>query len=124
MADMSGLAVTVDTRAAAVVVAIGGEIDQATAGDVEKGVDQGVTAAVERGVRRLVIQLDEVTFCGSAGLAQLVMADGAATLHGLDLVLVVTPGGMVERVLKLTDLLGMFTIVATRDQALVLPPSS
>jgi anti-sigma B factor antagonist len=94
------------------VMHVVGEIDTLTAPVLRSRLDEQVSA-----VRLLVLDLSEVTFLGSAGLAVLVAAkdDADRRRHTLRLV----PGSrIVTRALEATGLLGLFEIADGVPQAL------
>lgn len=68
-------------------------------------------------VHRLVLDLTDVTFLGSAGLAALMAAREDARRRG-HLLLVVPGSRIVRRALEVTGLLGQFTIVDGVPEAL------
>jgi anti-sigma B factor antagonist len=94
------------------VMHVVGEIDTLTAPVLRSRLDEQVSAA-----RLLVLDLTDVTFLGSAGLAVLVAAkdDADRRRHTLRLV----PGSrIVTRALEATGLLGLFEIAEGVPQAL------
>ncbi len=94
------------------VMHVVGEIDTLTAPVLRSRLDEQVSAA-----RLLVLDLTDVTFLGSAGLAVLVAAkdDADRRRHTLRLV----PGSrIVTRALEATGLLGLFDIAEGVPQAL------
>ena len=94
------------------VMHVVGEIDTLTAPVLRSRLDEQVPA-----VRLLVLDLSDVTFLGSAGLAVLVAAkdDADRRRHTLRLV----PGSrIVTRALEATGLLGLFEIADGVPQAL------
>ncbi|OZM83449.1 STAS domain-containing protein [Pseudonocardia sp. MH-G8] len=94
------------------VMHVVGEIDTLTAPVLRSRLDEQVSA-----VRLLVLDLSDVTFLGSAGLAVLVAAkdDADRRRHTLRLV----PGSrIVTRALEATGLLGLFEIADGVPQAL------
>jgi anti-sigma B factor antagonist len=94
------------------VVHVVGEIDTLTAPVLRSRLDEQVAA-----VRLLVLDLSDVTFLGSAGLAVLVAAKDDADRRGHTLRLV--PGSrIVTRALEATGLLGIFDIAEGVPQAL------
>lgn len=80
------------------LIALGGELDVATVGALE----QGVAAAIGRGATSVVIDLSELTFVCSSGLAALLRLSRRAARNefGLELVL---GSGPVVRLVELTD---------------------
>jgi anti-sigma B factor antagonist len=94
------------------VIHVVGEIDTLTAPVLRSRLDEHIPA-----VRLLVLDLTDVTFLGSAGLAVLVAAkdDADRRQHTLRLV----PGTrIVTRALEATGLLGLFDIAEGVPQAL------
>ncbi|MHA6629606.1 STAS domain-containing protein [Pseudonocardia sichuanensis] len=94
------------------VMHVVGEIDTLTAPVLRSRLDEQVST-----VRLLVLDLSDVTFLGSAGLAVLVAAkdDADRRRHTLRLV----PGSrIVTRALEATGLLGLFEIADGVPQAL------
>lgn len=83
-----------------VVVRIAGEVDLASAPRLAELIRQRLTAAVLRG---LVLDVSEVTFCGSAGLELMLHAQARSEQRGITMRLV-HGGGAVQRLLELTDL--------------------
>ncbi|WP_051385909.1 STAS domain-containing protein [Actinokineospora inagensis] len=104
MADL--LAITVDERAAEVVVGVVGQLDFGTTPRLT-GV---VTPVVESG-RPVVLDLGRLSFCDSSGLSALVRLHKAATAAGGSLVLA-RPGPQVAATISATALDRLFTIEA------------
>jgi anti-sigma B factor antagonist len=74
-------------------------------------------AEQQSAVPKLVIDLSEVSFLGSAGLAALVEAKDAADRHGGQLLVV--PGSRIaRRALEATGLLSLFTVADDVPEAL------
>ena len=101
----------------AVVVAPRGEIDAANAAAVRAGIESGVSLAGERGVGLVVVDMTRVGFCGSAGLAALVVCQRLARERGQDLVVVAEEEGVVENVLIVSGLISMLTVRISLDHA-------
>lgn len=95
------------------VVSVGGEVDIFTAPRFK----QCLVELLDAGVRRLVVDLSDVTFIDSTALG--VLIGGVRRVHSaggaMTLVVVTRP---VERVLGVTGLDRIFVIHATRDEAL------
>lgn len=94
------------------VVAVAGELDLVTAGDLLNR----VTDVVEAGAHRVILDLNELTFCDSAGLSVLIRIrkrvgefDGALILA--------RPTSPVRSVLELTGLTTIIPTFATLDEA-------
>ena len=74
-------------------------------------------AEQQSAVHKLVVDLSEVSFLGSAGLAALVEAKDAADQHGGELLVV--PGSRIaKRALEATGLLSLFTVADDVPEAL------
>jgi anti-sigma B factor antagonist len=74
-------------------------------------------AEQQSAVHKLVVDLSEVSFLGSAGLAALVEAKDAADRHGGELLVV--PGSRIaKRALEATGLLSLFTVADDVPEAL------
>jgi anti-anti-sigma factor len=78
-----------------------------------------IAAGLDQKPDRLVIDLAAVHFFKSAGLAELVQAHSRAAQQGAEVVLV-CPGRFV-RVLQITGLLELFTVVTSAEEALRTP---
>jgi anti-anti-sigma factor len=105
----------VHTRAAqrTVLVCVGGEIDHLTAPDVTLALCAAIdTATSDDGDGwRVVVDLHQVTFCGTAGLHTLIQTQQHATRRGLSgLVLLAPAEHPVTRLLRLT---GMDAVITT-----------
>ena len=95
------------------VVAVRGEIDLFTAPELK----QRLTDAIEAGKRRIVVDLSETSFLDSTALGVLIGAvkrlrsdDGALVVVNVD--------QSIAKTFEITGLDQIFTIVATRDEAL------
>jgi anti-anti-sigma factor len=84
---------------------VSGEADLATVDELSLGLAAAIGA---NGVRRIVVDLTELSFCDSCGLAALDEAFDAARQRGIDL-RVTNPQGGVRRVLEITGLLDTLT---------------
>lgn len=94
------------------VLSVRGEIDALTADALERGLDELLAGADDR----LVIDLSEVSFLASIGLAALIHAARRLTDRGLRLRLVAT-NRAVRRPLELTGLDQMFDLFTARESA-------
>jgi anti-sigma B factor antagonist len=92
------------------LIAISGELDLASSGDLRRHIDR----AVADGRRNLVIDLSDVTHMDSTGLASLIAAHQQAAGHGGRLALVIE-SRHVRRTLEVRGLDRLFTIVGTRE---------
>ena len=107
-----GFSVRTEDLGAATVLSVSGEVDMATAPDLEESIKD----ALERGSEVLVVDLSGVSFLASAGMSVLI---GGNQLAGerTDFRLVAT-GSATLRPMELTGIADTFSIHATRDQAL------
>jgi anti-anti-sigma factor len=96
-----------------VTLHVTGEIDLLTANVLGERLRENLEPAS----RVLVLNLTEVTFLGSAGLAEIVSASQTGADHGAKLLLVAT-NRAVLRPLEVTGLLSLFTVYDTVDAAL------
>ncbi|MEU8300608.1 STAS domain-containing protein [Micromonospora sp. NPDC048909] len=78
---------------------LAGELDMSTAPELNAAIDR-LTAA---GERRLLVDLTELSFCDSTGIAAFVRGDNQAAADG-GWLRVTGASGRVERVLRLTGL--------------------
>lgn len=106
-------AVTLHARAA--VVSLTGELDAHTASRLRSLLAEQLLA----GPGNLVIDLSELAFIDSAGLAALISADKGTRRAGMRLVLA-APRPPVRKVLSLTGIDAVLSTVATVEQALEL----
>jgi anti-sigma B factor antagonist len=81
-------------------VALSGEVDLATAGELEGSVERLVAS----GITNIVVDLKDVTFCDSVGLNVLVRARKYCAEHGGQL-RIIRPRGEVAQVLSISGLL-------------------
>ena len=108
------LAMTVDCSGPAVVAEVKGEIDLATRDEFQAGIDDamaGIPLAV-------VLDLREVGFMGSLGLAVLVQAHQRAQDRGFPLYLVTSADGVIPRLLDIAGLKQVFSVVQSVEDAL------
>lgn len=102
---------TVTVHDGATVLAVIGEVDLATAPALENAIES--TLAGKPGA--LVIDLSEVSFLASAGMAALVAAHQRA---GATRIAIVADGPATSRQLRMTNLDQVFALHSTLDQAL------
>lgn len=99
----------------AVVVVARGELDSQTIPEL----DLAVTDAFSRpGTTRMVLDLDQIVFFGSAGVAFLTHADTEARARSIEFRLVVPPTSRVHRVLDVMGLIRLMALFPTREEAL------
>lgn len=104
VAARGALRLSIERPASGVVVLrIGGDIDLATTPRLTELVRQRLTAAV---LNAVVVELTDVTFCGSAALELLLQAQHRVDRRGTALYLV--PGRAMDKVLDLTGLRDRF----------------
>lgn len=96
------------------VLGVSGEVDVATADRLKEAVTQ---ALAESSADRVVLDLSEVSFMDSSGLAALVHAHKAAEEQRTSLV-VSSPTSRLSRILDLTGLDRVLRVTATVDEAL------
>jgi anti-sigma B factor antagonist len=92
---------------------VSGELDLATSPELR----EHLAAALESGMTRVVVDLREVTFMDSIGLAAIVHARSRLRADGC-LALVVAPGSYAELVLEIAGMPRALAIFADRDDAI------
>jgi anti-sigma B factor antagonist len=95
------------------VVAVRGEIDLFTAPEFK----QHVSAPIDAGVPHVVVDLSGTTFIDSSSLGVLIGAHRRLKLRGGSLVIVCS-GEAIIKTFRITGLDGVFTLVASLDDAL------
>jgi anti-sigma B factor antagonist len=105
----------VDTRfsAGAAIVSVSGEVDMFTSPDLRHELQR----LTEDAVPRIVVDLKEVNFMDSSGIATLVQALKEARPFGGKVVLA-APGETVMRVLRLANLTSLFSVHETVEGAI------
>ena len=98
-----------------VVLSATGELDVVTA----PALRERLNAAVDAGVRRLVIDLRDVSFMDSVSLAILVHASRRLDPDGR-MAIVVAPGSYTRLIFDAAGLDGCLQLVATREQGVAL----
>jgi anti-sigma B factor antagonist len=98
------------------LVRVTGEVDYVTEVELRDLIAEGLAQEP----RRLVLDLAEIEFFGSAGLAVLVQAHFRAQQQRTEIVLACS-GPRVRRVLELAGLLDLFTLTASVEEALSAP---
>jgi anti-anti-sigma factor len=98
----------------ALVLALRGEVDMATAGMVKQAATKAIT---DDGYRRLVLDLSQVSFMDSSGLHAIVDAQRAMQAAGGQ-VKVVNGSPSLARIFELTGLNRLLTVVPDREAAL------
>jgi anti-sigma B factor antagonist len=94
------------------VVVLGGEVDIFTAPQFK----ESLVGLLDSGVKRLVVDLSAVTFIDSTALG--VLIGGVRRVHGAGgAMAIVVATRPVERVLSVTGLDRVFSIYASRDEA-------
>ena len=109
------LTVDIVARGSAVVVSVRGELDLATV-PVLRG-RLGSVDEVSASPSAMVVDLSEVTFIGSAGLALLVDLHNRCGERGIPLAVVAT-GSVVPRAIQVTALDQVFSVYGTLDEAI------
>jgi anti-sigma B factor antagonist len=95
------------------VVAVTGEIDLFSAPEFK----QHISAAIDGGVTRVVVDLTETTFIDSSSLGVLIGAHRRLKLRGGGLTVVCRQEAIVKT-FRITGLDGVFTLVPTLEDAL------
>jgi anti-sigma B factor antagonist len=95
------------------VVSVTGEIDLFTAPDFKRH----VSAPIEAGVSRVVVDLTATTFIDSSSLGVLIGAHRQLKLRGGALT-IVSANDSIAKTFRITGLDGVFTLVASLDDAL------
>jgi anti-sigma B factor antagonist len=95
------------------VVAVKGEIDLFTAPDFK----QRVAAPIDAGMSRVIVDLSETTFIDSSSLGVLIGAHRRLKLHGGTLAIVYA-NESIAKTFRITGLDGVFTLVASLQDAL------
>ncbi len=112
MTGTDPITTSVENRDGFAVLAVGGDIDLATAPSFEKAIDD----ALAENPPGLIIDLTEVSFLASAGL-QLLVATHNRIDKSTDFA-VVANGPATSRPIQLTDLDKVFHLYSTMDEAL------
>ncbi len=115
MSSSDLLTVDIGTRGAAVVVMVRGELDLATVPVLRERLDS--LGEVSTAPAPLVIDLTEVTFIGSAGLALLVDQHNRCKERDVPLA-IVAAGSVVPRAIQVTALDQVFAVHDTVDKAI------
>ncbi|HEX2214364.1 MAG TPA: STAS domain-containing protein [Mycobacterium sp.] len=100
---MGLLDVRCETRDGAVLVSVDGEVDSSTVDVLLRVLDDGIGMAAGAPGRMVVVDLDEVTYFGSAGLNAVVSAHERGLADGIAVRLVATKAEVV-RPLEITRL--------------------
>jgi anti-anti-sigma factor len=96
-----------------VVIAVAGELDMATAPQLQAH----ITEQLERGHNRLVFDLAEVSFCDSTGLSVFVRAENSVDETG-GAVRLAAPQRGVRRILEVSGLVEVLPTYQTVDEAI------
>ena len=114
MSEPPELEIAVSLVGKVIVLAVVGEVDMANAATFGAAIE-----SVFDENRRVVVDLTEVQFFDSSGLAALVRGSRALAERGIELWAVAPRTGVVRQALELTELDQMFPIVDSREAALV-----
>ena len=101
-----------DAPAGVILLVLGGEIDLATSGQFRAVVDEAIAEGMS-----LVADVEEVTFMDSTMLPELLRANRELSEAGKRFIHA-APQPAVCRLLELTGTAGLFTLSATRDDAI------
>jgi anti-sigma B factor antagonist len=97
--ERAELSITVDRKPDEAVIALAGEIDMLTAGKLAATVNELLVDHPSR----IVLNLEQVTFCDSQGLGTLVVLSRKAS-HAQSLLVLTNVGEFLQRVLDITGL--------------------
>jgi anti-anti-sigma factor len=117
---LADLEITQDERDAAVVVAVAGDIDTATVDALVRNLDTALRVSSDRSHKVLVVDLNEVTYFGSAGLNAVLGCCETGAANGVA-VRVVANSAAVLRPLQVTQLDAVIRPYATLPEALTGP---
>lgn len=117
---MATLKIRQDVRDSAVVVAVGGDIDTATVETLATNLDTALNAASEYRRRLLIVDLDEVTYFGSAGLNAVLGCHETGLARGVAVRLVASAAEVI-RPLQVTQLDAVLRPYPTVSDALADP---
>ena len=106
------LTVRTEQRNDLAVVAVAGELDMATAPQLQ----DEITDQLDRGQTRLVFDLTDVSFCDSTGLSVFVRAKNSCDEAG-GIVRLAAPQRGVLRILQVSGLVEVLQTYATVDEA-------
>ncbi len=88
-----------------------------TFGPAETAIERRITAAIDDGLKSIVIDLTSVDHVDSAGIGALVQAVRSCERHNSIVKLVVSPNSRVQQTLAVTQLDRVFEIFATAARA-------
>jgi anti-sigma B factor antagonist len=107
------LTVSTEQHGDVAVVTVAGELDMATAPELQREVNR----LVDAGQTRLVFDLANVTFCDSTGLSVFVRARNRCDALGGD-VRLAAPQRAVQRILEVSGLVEVLRTYPTVDEAI------
>lgn len=112
---MSVGSVTIERSPGYVIVGLRGEHDLATAPEIEEVVSTAIASS-----GRVIVDLSETTFADSSALRAIVASAHHAEERGRIFLLVLPEdaAGAMQRIVELTQLDRLLTIVATRSEAI------
>jgi anti-anti-sigma factor len=114
---MDLLVVDSEVRPEAVVVQAAGEVDSSTAGDLTSHLDAALRQAGTQASRLLIIDLQAVTYFGSAGLNAVLDCHKQGQQAGTS-VRLVADNGLVVRPIEVTNLDSVLELYPTLPDAL------
>jgi len=106
----------------AVLVKVGGDIDQGTIATLDEGLDEGLARAKDGAAALLAVDLHEVGMLASVGLSSLIRAHNQAREDGVELVVVVDSDHQLTRLLWTTALTRILTVATSVGEALTRVP--
>jgi anti-anti-sigma factor len=120
---LANLVIRQDVHDSAVVVAVAGDIDSATADTLVQNLETALSVASAQSHRLLVVDLGDVTYFGSAGLNAVLGCYEVGATNGVA-VRVVANGAEVLRPLQVTQLDAVIRPYPTLPEALAGPPDA
>jgi anti-anti-sigma factor len=114
---MELLVVERDVRPEAVVVRVKGEVDSSTAGEFTTRLNAALREAANQPSRLLIIDLQALTYFGSAGLNAVLDCHRQGLKAGTS-VRLVADNGLVVRPIEVTNLDSVLELYPTLDEAL------
>jgi len=96
------------------IIVLDGELDASSVGAVAVKLRR----LVENQAKRLVVDLERVSYLDSAGINLLFAVGGELSARQQQLHLVVVPGSPIERTLRIVGVERVFPVHASRDEAL------
>ena len=97
-----------------ITVSVSGELDIATGPQLTTALQ--LALGDESIAEQVILDLSQLSFCGSVGLGVLVRANRLATVNGISFAIVVEPQGQVGTAVEISGLGEHLPVVATVDE--------